>query len=101
MKVNPSYLDDELVIAFTFQFQLSQNKIGEAVVFTYPELSSSNEEKELYYNDRTMLKNNKFAILKEFNVIKEYEKDSMAKLLYFLKVIGIKPYENTIKQAVI
>ncbi|WP_421381971.1 hypothetical protein ACOJQI_21530 [Bacillus salacetis] len=86
MKVIPSFIDDELAIVFHFDFKESQMKIGEATVYTYKHTDSQ-------ANPQTSgpkgFRKNKYAILKEFEVIEDYKSTAFKKINHFLNVIGI------------
>jgi hypothetical protein len=87
MKVNPSYVDDELGIGFEFEFKCSQKKIGEAFVITYAYDQQITHSKGLSYPKS--LHSNKQAVIKHFDVITEYKDGCVKKLMHFLNVIGI------------
>jgi hypothetical protein len=82
MKVVPSYLDEDMIIAFHFEFHFFKQKIGSATVYTY-------SENDTPY-DSNAVKENKKAVIKDFSVIDDFSPPSMTKLVQFLKKIGIR-----------
>jgi hypothetical protein len=87
MKVNPSYVDDELAIGFEFEFKCSKKKIGEAFVVTYAYDQQIANSKGISYPKS--LHRNKQAVVKQFDAIEEYKDGCVKKLMHFLNVIGI------------
>ncbi|WP_456273114.1 hypothetical protein [Bacillus sp. AK031] len=85
MKVIPSYIDDELAIVFHFEFETSKMKVGEATVCTYTLTNSQSIHSAGPHNFRK----NKYAVLKELDVIEEYKYTVLKMISHFLKVIGI------------
>lgn len=86
MKVIPSFIDEELAIVFHFEFKKSQMKIGEATVCTYKHTDSQTNPQTLGARG---FRKNKYAMLKEFEVIEEYKFTAFKKINHFLRVIGI------------
>ncbi|RIW36069.1 hypothetical protein D3H55_06315 [Bacillus salacetis] len=84
MKVIPSYIDDELAIVFHFEFKTSQMKVGEATVYTY-KLTDSHSQTA----GPKGFRKNKYAVLKELEILEEYRYIALNKVSHFLKVIGI------------
>jgi hypothetical protein len=93
MNIVPSYVDDELAIVFHIEFTQYSQKIGEAKVYTY------NHGKAGESTSRTAASsaNQKYGVLKEFNVIDEYSQISMNKMRHFLKIIGISNIDQATK----
>jgi hypothetical protein len=85
MKVIPSYIDDELAILFHFEFKTSQMKVGEATVCTYTLTDSQGIQTAGPKNYRK----NKYAVLKDLDIIEDYKLAALKKISHFLKVIGI------------
>ncbi|MGM0843573.1 MAG: hypothetical protein ACQEUT_01250 [Bacillota bacterium] len=85
MKVIPSFIDDELAIVFHFEFKESQMKIGAATVYTYKHTDSQNNPQPLGAKG---FRKNKYAVLREFEVLDEYKFAALKKMNHFLKVIG-------------
>ncbi|MGF2618158.1 hypothetical protein FZC84_20895 [Rossellomorea vietnamensis] len=85
MKVIPSYIDDELAIVFHFEFKASHMKVGEAAVCTYKLTDSQSSQS----TGPKGFRKNKYAVLKELDVIDEYKYAALKKISHFLKVIGI------------
>jgi hypothetical protein len=83
MKVVPSYLDEDMVIAFHFEFHFFKQKIGSATVYTYAENNNP-------YDSSNTARKNKKAVIKDFSVIDDFSPLSMTKLVQFLKKIGIR-----------
>jgi hypothetical protein len=86
MNVIPSFIDDELAIVFHFEFRESHMKIGEATVYTYKHTDSQNNPQT---HGPKGFRKNKYALLKEFEVIEEYKFIALKKINHFLQVIGI------------
>lgn len=86
MKVIPSYIDDELAIVFHFEFKTSQMKVGEAKVCTYKLTDSHLKTRSAGPKG---FRKNKYAVLKELEIIEEYRYIALNKISNFLKVIGI------------
>ncbi|RDI40151.1 hypothetical protein [Falsibacillus pallidus] len=94
MKIEPSFLDQDNVIVFSFDFMSFSNKIGEGVVYTY---SEHNHPHPLTYNSRECFdlmpvlknQNGNIAVIHDLTILEEYKEYSMKKMLHFLKIIGI------------
>jgi hypothetical protein len=86
MKVIPSFIDDELAIVFHFEFKSSQMKIGEATVYIYKHTDSQTNPQS---SGPKGFRKNKYAALKDFEVIEEYKFTALKKINHFLRVIGI------------
>ncbi len=97
MKVNPSFVDEQLSIAFFFEFLLLGKKIGEALVYTYAEHDSNICDLE---EGRVALRKNKYARVHEFQVFDEYHEETSSQLSRFLQVIGIEQVEYQIYKAI-
>ncbi|WP_077215013.1 hypothetical protein [Bacillus dakarensis] len=91
MKIQPSFIDHECAIVFSFYFSKNAKKIGEAVVFTYGEAPceeiESNRRTTTHHHPAGQKK--KIAYLKEHTICEEYIKISLNKIHHFLNIIGI------------
>ncbi|WP_433744905.1 hypothetical protein [Falsibacillus pallidus] len=94
MKIEPSFLEEDNAIVFSFNFMVFADKIGEAVVYTY---SEHNHPHPLTYNSREcydlmpVLNNQKgkMAVIHDVTILEENKEQGLKKILYFLKIIGI------------
>lgn len=87
MKIQPSFIDHECAIVFSFYFSRDAKKIGEAVVYTYDEKPCEDEDLKITANADQQSR--KVAYLKEISICEEYIKLSLSKIYHFLNVIGI------------
>jgi hypothetical protein len=97
MKVMPSYREEECSIIFSFHFKDGRQKIGEAVICTCSEafLSARSDLKEFSFTPKAGKNSsiqNTIAYFTEFQIIEEYKRASLKKIMEFLNIIGIKKF---------
>jgi hypothetical protein len=85
MKVLPSFYTEECAIVFSFYFDNTVKKIGEAVIYTCEEQVNQPLKK-----DSIRIENEKVAYVKEFSIVEEYEHESFEQITHFLGMCGIK-----------
>ncbi|RLQ96818.1 hypothetical protein [Falsibacillus albus] len=94
MKIEPSFVEEDLAIVFSFDFMRFSKKMGEAVVYTFSETQDPSWESfssTEYIELMPALKNQngKIAVIHDITILEEYKKQSMNKMFHFLKIIGI------------
>lgn len=97
MKVMPTYRDEECSIIFSFHFKNGRQKIGEAVICTCSEafLTARSDMKEFTFISKAGKHSslqNTIAYFTEFQIVEEYKRASLRKIIEFLNIIGIKKF---------
>ncbi|WP_226675636.1 hypothetical protein [Rossellomorea aquimaris] len=87
MKVNPLYSDMDMSIQFHFEFSKGDCKVGEAMVSTYLMNGEVTYRKS---QGGLSAKQEKCAVIDQFEVVQDLSKHCMTKLTHFLNVIGMK-----------
>ncbi|MCA1040491.1 hypothetical protein LCM00_13340 [Bacillus infantis] len=95
MRVLPSFCDEQCTIVFSFSFRIGKKKIGEAIILTCSAgLKEASQSVLLQKNDPLPEPslNGTIAYVKEFEVIEEFKGRSFAKVMEFLKIIGVEQF---------